>query len=68
MTISFAGIADSDVSASATGLSKVGGGRYNMSPGGGETIINVTGTLQMVIKFQTEKHLELKNSRSNWYY
>jgi hypothetical protein len=32
MTISFAGIAD-DVSASATGLSKVGGGRYNMSPG-----------------------------------
>jgi hypothetical protein len=29
-TISFAGIADKDVSASATGLSKVGGGRYNM--------------------------------------
>jgi tRNA A-37 threonylcarbamoyl transferase component Bud32 len=32
-----------------------------MSPGGGtETIINVTGTLQMVIKFRTEKTFRIK--------
>jgi hypothetical protein len=34
MSISFAGISDNDVSASAPGLTKVGN-RYNMSPGGG---------------------------------
>ncbi|SDZ95529.1 protein involved in gliding motility GldM [Flavobacterium gillisiae] len=61
MTISFAGIADSDVSASATGLSKVGGGRYNMSPGGGtETIINVTGTLPNGDKVSDRKTFRIK--------
>jgi hypothetical protein len=36
----------------------VGGGRYNMSPGGGtEVVINVW-NIQMVVKFQTRKHLE----------
>ncbi len=47
MTISFAGVSDNNVSASAPGLSKAGGvGKYNMSPGQGrEVIINVTGTL-----------------------
>jgi gliding motility-associated protein GldM len=47
MTISFAGVSDNNVSASAPGLSKAGGvGKYNMSPGGGkELTINVTGTL-----------------------
>jgi gliding motility-associated protein GldM len=47
MTISFAGVSDNNVSASAPGLSKASGvGKYNMSPGQGKEItINVTGTL-----------------------
>lgn len=47
MTISFAGIPDNNVSASAPGLSKGAGvGKYNMNPGNGrELTINVTGTL-----------------------
>lgn len=46
MTISFAGIPDSDVNASGTGLRKVGGGKYIMNPGSGtEVTINVTGKL-----------------------
>jgi gliding motility-associated protein GldM len=47
MTISFAGISDNNVSASAPGLSKGSGvGKYNMNPGSGREItINVTGTL-----------------------
>lgn len=46
MTISFAGIADNQVNASAPGLSKVGNGRYVMTPGGGsEVVINVSGKM-----------------------
>jgi gliding motility-associated protein GldM len=46
MTISFSGISDGDVNASAAGLSKAGNGKYMMSPGqGSEVIINVTGKL-----------------------
>jgi len=47
MTISFAGIPDNLVSASAPGLSKGSGvGKYNMNPGTGrEVVINVTGKL-----------------------
>lgn len=47
MTISFAGISDNNVSASAPGLSKASGvGKYSMNPGTGREIsINVTGTL-----------------------
>jgi gliding motility-associated protein GldM len=46
MSISFAGISDSDVQASAPGLTKVGNGKYNMSPGGGnEVVISVTGKM-----------------------
>lgn len=47
MTISFAGVPDNKVSASAAGLSKVGGvGKYEMRPGSGrEVTINVTATL-----------------------
>src|SRR5690554_4061188 len=47
MTISFAGISDNNVSASAPGLSKASGvGKYVMNPGTGREItINVTGTL-----------------------
>ncbi|RIA08865.1 protein involved in gliding motility GldM [Flavobacteriaceae bacterium MAR_2010_72] len=47
MTISFAGIPDNLVNASAAGLSKGSGvGKYNMNPGSGrEVVINVTGKL-----------------------
>ncbi|SDX31080.1 type IX secretion system motor protein PorM/GldM [Flavobacterium degerlachei] len=46
MSISFAGISDSDVSVSAPGLSKAGNGKYNMSPGGGnEVVISVSGKM-----------------------
>ncbi len=46
ISISFAGIADNNVNASAPGLSKVGNGKYNMSPqGGNEVVINVSGKL-----------------------
>lgn len=47
MTISFAGVSDNNVSASAPGLSKGNGvGKYVMNPGAGrEVTINVTGTL-----------------------
>ncbi|WP_026711911.1 gliding motility protein GldM [Flavobacterium filum] len=47
MTISFAGVSDSDVTAQAPGLSKgTGPGKYNMSPGQGtEVVINVNAKL-----------------------
>ena len=47
MTISFAGVADNNVSASGAGLSKGSGiGKYNMSPGSGtEVVINVNAKL-----------------------
>ena len=46
MSISFAGISDKDVVASAPGLTKVGNDKYNMSPGTGtEVVINVTGKM-----------------------
>lgn len=47
MTVSFAGIPDANVSASAPGLSKAGGqGKFNMSPqGGNEVVINVSGKM-----------------------
>ena len=47
MTISFAGVSDTDVTASAPGLSRASGpGKYNMSPGQGtEAVINVTAKL-----------------------
>ncbi|RKR04909.1 protein involved in gliding motility GldM [Flavobacterium sp. 90] len=47
ISVSFAGVADNKVVASAPGLSSAGkAGKYNMSPGSGtETTISVTGTL-----------------------
>ncbi|MEL1239833.1 type IX secretion system motor protein PorM/GldM [Flavobacterium flavipallidum] len=46
ISVSFAGISDKDVNASAPGLVKVGNGKYNMSPqGGNEVVINVSGKL-----------------------
>ena len=46
MTISFAGVSDNDVSATAPGLTKVSGSSYEIRPGTGkELTINVTGKL-----------------------
>jgi gliding motility-associated protein GldM len=46
MTISFAGVSDNKVKASAIGLNKVGDGKYVMKPQGGrEVSINVIATL-----------------------
>ena len=47
MTISFAGIPDNAVTASAAGLSSAGGrGKYNLNPGSGtEVVVNVTGKM-----------------------
>lgn len=46
MTISFAGVSENNVNASAPGLSKVGGSKYMLKPGTGkEVTINVTGKL-----------------------
>ncbi|MFL9830573.1 gliding motility protein GldM [Flavobacterium sp. ARAG 55.4] len=46
ISISFAGISDKDVNASAPGLSKVGNGKYVMNPqGGNEVVINVSGKM-----------------------
>lgn len=46
MTITFAGIQDKDVSASATGLTKKSGSSYLLSPGKGKDVtINVSGKL-----------------------
>lgn len=46
MTISFAGVPSNSVVANATGLNKVGNGKYMMRPTTGKSVtINVTGTL-----------------------
>lgn len=46
MTISFAGVPDNKVNASAPGLRRVGDGKYEMQPGAGsEVTISVTATL-----------------------
>lgn len=61
MTISFAGIPADKVSASAPGLSSSGGGKFNMSPGGGnEVVINVTGTLPNGDKVSDRKTFRIK--------
>lgn len=46
MTVSIPGIPDNKVTASGSGLSKVSGSKYNMSPGGGRTVsITASGKL-----------------------
>ena len=46
ISISFAGIPDKDVNASAPGLSKLGNGKFVMNPqGGNEVVINVSGKM-----------------------
>ena len=63
MTISFAGISDNNVVASAPGLSKAGKpGSYNMSPGQGtEVTVSVTGILPDKSKVSDKKIFRIKN-------
>lgn len=61
MTISFAGISDDKVVASAPGLSKLGGGKYVMNPQAGtQAVINVTGTLPDGSKVSDSKVFRIK--------
>ncbi|NMH27577.1 type IX secretion system motor protein PorM/GldM [Flavobacterium silvaticum] len=62
MTISIAGIADSDVKASAPGLSSSGKGKYNLNPGSGtEVIVNVNGKLPDGKSVTDKKVFRIKN-------
>jgi gliding motility-associated protein GldM len=61
MTISFAGISDDKVVASAPGLTKLGSGKYVMSPQSGtQVVINVTGTLPDGSKVSDMKTFRIK--------
>lgn len=62
ISVSFAGVADNKVVASAPGLSSAGRpGKYNMSPGSGtETTISVTGTLPNGEKVSDKKTFRIK--------
>ncbi|MGB3591977.1 MAG: gliding motility protein GldM [Nonlabens sp.] len=62
MTISFAGVSENNVQASATGLSKVSGASYTMKPGTGkEVTINVTGKLSTGETVRDSKVFRIKN-------
>jgi gliding motility-associated protein GldM len=63
MTISFAGISDNKVSASATGMSKGSRpGQYNLKPGSGtEVTVSVTGELPDKTKVSDKKVFRIKN-------
>lgn len=62
MTISFAGVADNNVSVSAPGLSKTGTSSYVMNPGSGrEVTINVSGTLGDGSKVSDSKQFRIKD-------
>ncbi len=62
MTISFAGVADNNVSASATGLRRSSGSSYVMIPGSGrEVSINVSGTLPDGSKVSDSKQFRIKD-------
>ncbi|MCI9843328.1 gliding motility protein GldM [Flavobacterium pectinovorum] len=62
ISVSFAGVADNKVVASAPGLSSAGKpGKYNMSPGSGtEATISVTGTLPNGDKVSDKKTFRIK--------
>ncbi len=62
ISVSFAGVADNKVAASAPGLSSAGKpGKYNMNPGQGtETTISVTGTLPNGDKVSDKKTFRIK--------
>lgn len=63
MTISFAGISDNNVNASAAGLSKAGGnGKYNLNPGSGtEVTVSVTGKMSDGKSVSDKKVFRIKN-------
>lgn len=62
MTISFAGVPDNNVSASAQGLSRKSGSNYSMNPGSGREVkINVTGTLPDGSKVSDSKDFRIKD-------
>ncbi|MGG7036281.1 MAG: gliding motility protein GldM, partial [Flavobacterium sp.] len=63
MTISFAGISDDKVKASAPGLSPAGGsGKYNLNPGSGtEVTVSVTATLPDGKPVSDKKTFRIKN-------
>jgi gliding motility-associated protein GldM len=63
MTISFAGIGDNNVSASAPGLTKSGGnGKYNLNPGSGtEVTVSVTGKMSDGKSVSDKKVFRIKN-------
>lgn len=63
MTISFAGIGDNFVNASAPGLSKAGGnGKYNLNPGSGtEVTVSVSGKMTDGKTVNDKKVFRIKN-------
>ena len=63
MTISFAGIGDNFVNASAPGLSKAGGnGKYNLNPGAGtEVTVSVSGKMNDGKTVSDKKVFRIKN-------
>jgi gliding motility-associated protein GldM len=63
MTISFAGISDNNVNASAAGLSKAGkAGAYNLNPGSGtDVLVSVTGKLPDGTSVSDKKSFRIKN-------
>ena len=62
MTISFAGIPESDVTASAPGLTSAGKGKYNLNPGSGtEVIVTATGKMADGKSASDKKVFRIKN-------
>ena len=62
MTISIPGIPDNRVSASGTGLSKVSGSKYSMSPGSGRTVsISASGTLPDGQRLSSSNEFRIKD-------
>ncbi|WP_445453939.1 type IX secretion system motor protein PorM/GldM [Flavobacterium sp. 25HG05S-40] len=62
MTISFAGIPENNVTASAPGLSSIGKGKYNLNPGSGtEVIVTATGKMSDGKSVADKKVFRIKN-------
>ncbi|WP_268225032.1 type IX secretion system motor protein PorM/GldM [Sinomicrobium oceani] len=62
ITISIPGIPDNNVSASASGLSKVSGSKYVMNPGSGRTVnITASGTLPDGQRISTTSEFRIKD-------
>jgi len=62
MTISFAGISDNNVTASAPGLSSLGKGKYNLNPAAGtEVVVTATGKMSDGKTVSDRKVFRIKN-------